>query len=107
MAGPETLVLGAGGLSHFGPAELTFLLALALLLGDEGVWLAVPGPLAALARVAPAAYLAVPAPLAAARVLVLLEPGVRGADVEGLDTVAILGSSAAFLAVVQRALALV
>ena len=107
LAGPETLVLGAGGLSYFGPAEFTFLLAVALLLGDEGARLAGPGPLAALARVAPAAFLAVPSPLAAARVLVLLEPGVRGGDVEGLDTASVLASSAAFHAVVQRALALV
>jgi tetratricopeptide (TPR) repeat protein len=107
MAGPETLVLGAGGLSHFGPAEVTFVLALALLLGDEGVELAMPGPLEALARVAPEAYAAVPAPLAAARVLVLLDPAVRGADVEGLDAVAVLAGSEGFAAVVQRALALV
>jgi tetratricopeptide (TPR) repeat protein len=107
MAGPETLVLGAGGLSHFGPAELTFLLALALLLGEDGVLLAGPGPLETLARVAPSAYLAVPSPLAAARVLVLLDASVRGADVEGLDAVQVLSGSAAFHAVVQRALALV
>jgi hypothetical protein len=107
MAGPETLVLGAGGLSHFGPAELTFLLALALLLGEQGVALATPGPLSALAKVAPAAYLAVPSPLAAARVLVLLDASVRGADVEGLDAVQVLAASEAFHAVIQRALALV
>ena len=107
LAGPETLVLGAGALSHFGPAELTFLVALALLLGDEGVQLAWPGPVSAVTRVAPAAFLAVPVPLAAARVLLLLEAGVRGADAAGVDAVAVLAASEAFRAVVQRALALV
>jgi tetratricopeptide (TPR) repeat protein len=107
LAGPETLVLGAGGLSYFGAAELTFLLALALLLGDEGVGLTVPGPVPAVARVAPEAYAAVRAPLAAARVLVLLEPAVRGADVEGLDVVAVLAGSESYRALVQRALTLV
>ena len=107
LAGRQTLVLGAGALSYFGPAELTFLLALALLLGDEGVKLAGPGPVEALNRVAAAAYTAVPAPLAAARVLVLLDGAVRGADVDGLDVAAVLAASAAFRAVVQRAVALV
>ena len=107
LAGPETLVLGTGALSHFGPAELTFLLALALLLGDEGVQLAFPGAVPALARVAPAAFLAVPVPLAAARVLLLLEAGVRGADVSAVDVSAVLTASEAFHAVVQAALALV
>ena len=59
LAGRETLVLGAGGLSLYGPAELAYLLALALLLGDEGVRLLTPGPLASVDRVAPAAFLAV------------------------------------------------
>jgi tetratricopeptide (TPR) repeat protein len=107
LAGPETLVLGAGGLSYFGPAELTFLVALALLLGDEGVGLASPGPVEAVARAAPEAYAAVRAPLAAARVLVLLDASVRGADVEGLDAVAVLAQSESYRALVQRALALV
>jgi tetratricopeptide (TPR) repeat protein len=107
LAGRETLVLGAGGLSLYGPAELTYLLALALLLGDEGVRLLTPGPLASVDRVAPAAFLAVPSPLAAARVLLLLDGSVRGADVEGLDVAQVLQGSRAFYAVVQRALALV
>ena len=107
MAGPETLVLGTGGLSYFGAAELTFLAALALLLGEAGVGLALPGPLDAVAHVAAAAFTAVPAPLAAARVLLLLEPAARGSDVEGLDVAAILAASPAFRAVVQRAVALV
>ena len=107
LAGRETLVLGAGGLSLYGPAELTYLLALALLLGDEGVRLLTPGPLASVDRVAPAAFLAVPSPLAAARVLLLLDGGVRGGDVEGLDVAQVLHGSRAFYSVVQRALALV
>ncbi|HMK71851.1 MAG TPA: flagellar hook-length control protein FliK, partial [Myxococcaceae bacterium] len=107
MAGGQAVVLGAGALSYFGVAELTFLLALALLLGDEGAALASPGPVEGLARVAAAAYTAVPAPLAAARVLVLLDGVVRGADVEGLDVASVLAASTAFRAVVQRAVALV
>jgi hypothetical protein len=100
-------VLGAGALSVFGPAEMTFLLALALLLGEAGVQLAAPGPVPALSRAAPGAFLAVPAPLAAARVLLFLDTGVRGAELGGLDAAAVLGQSEAFLAVVQSALALV
>jgi hypothetical protein len=61
----------------------------------------------AVARVAPAAFLAVPVPLAAARVLLFLEAEVRGADVASLDASAVLATSEAFHAVVQRALALV
>lgn len=107
LAGRETLVLGAGALSHFGPGELTFLVALALLLGEEGAQLAFPGPVPAVIRAAPAAFLAVPVPLAAARVLLLLEAGVRGADVGAIDVPAVLATSAAFHAIVQAALALV
>lgn len=107
LAGPETLVLGAGALSYFGPVEMTFLVALALLLGDEGVELASPGSVPAVARVAPAAFLAVPVPRAAARVVLFLEAEVRGADVASVDVAAVLANSAAFHAVVQRALALV
>jgi hypothetical protein len=71
------------------------------------VQLAAPGPVTALARVAPAAFLAVPAPLASARVLLFLEASVRGADVASVDVPAVLAISEAFHAVVQRALALV
>jgi len=107
MAGPQTLVLGAGALSLFGPVELTYLTALALALGSEGAALSRPGEVPALGPAAARAFAAVPSPAAAARVLLWLDPVARGADADTIDTAAVLTGSAPLAAVVQRALSLV
>jgi hypothetical protein len=107
MASAGDLVLGAGALSLFGPQEVTFLVALALALGDEGQALARPGAVARLPAAAAEAFAAVPSPVAAARVLLWLDPVARGADLDTVDPAAVLTGSAALAAVVQRALLLV
>jgi hypothetical protein len=107
LADPDRLVLGAGALSLFGPVELTYLAALALSLGDDGMALARPGEVPALGPAAAAAFAAVASPAAAARVLLWLDPATRGADADTIDTAAVLTGSTALAAVVQRALALV
>jgi hypothetical protein len=107
MASAGDVVLGAGALSLFGPVEVTYLVALALALGDEGQALARPGEVPALADAAAEAFAAVPSPAAAARVLLWLDPVARGADLDTVDPAAVLTGSAALAAVVQRALRLV
>ena len=107
MAATSDLVLGAGALSLFGPQEMTFLVALALALGDEGQGLARPGEVPAVAEAASEAFAAVPSPGAAARVLLWLDPAARGADLDTVDAAAVLSGSAPLAAVVQRALQLV
>ena len=107
MASGGDLVLGAGALSVFGPQEVTFLVALALALGDEGQGLARPGEVSGLPGAAAEAFAAVPSPVAAARVLLWLDPVARGADLDTVDPAAVLTGSAALAAVVQRALRLV
>ncbi|HEY1333657.1 MAG TPA: hypothetical protein VGF31_05330, partial [Myxococcaceae bacterium] len=107
LASAGDLVLGAGALTLFGPVEVTYLVALALALGDEGQGLARPGEVPGLADAAAEAFVAVPSPAAAARVLLWLDPVARGADLDTVDPVAVLMGSAALAAVVQRALRLV
>ena len=107
LASAGDLVLGAGALSVFGPLEVTYLVALALALGDEGQALARPGEVPGLPAAAAEAFAAVPSPAAAARVLLWLDPVARGADLDTVDPVAVLTGSAALAAVVQRALRLV
>lgn len=107
LAEPDALVLGAGALSVFGPAELGFLCALALALGAEGVALARPGHVSALAEAASEAFKANPASLAAARVVAHLEGTVRGRDPSTWQVAAVLKNSEAFRAVAFAALALV
>ena len=107
MASTHDLVLGAGALSVFGVVDLTFLLAVALALGDEGQALHRPGEVAGLGAAAAEAFTAVPSPAAAARVLLWLDPAARGADLDTVDPAAVLTGSAALTAVVQRALQLV
>ncbi|HET6982307.1 MAG TPA: hypothetical protein VFI53_09205, partial [Myxococcaceae bacterium] len=107
MASPGDLVLGAGALSVFGALDVTYLVALALALGDEGQALARPGEVPALPDAAAEAFAAVPSPAAAARVLLWLDPMARGADLDTVDPSAVLTGSAALAAVVQRALRLV
>ena len=107
MASAGDLVLGAGALTLFGPVEVTYLVALALALGDEGQALTRPGEVSGLADAAAEAFAAVPSPAAAARVLLWLDPVARGADLDTVDPTAVLTGSAALAAVVQRALRLV
>jgi hypothetical protein len=107
LAREDALVLGAGALSLFGPVELTYLVALALALGEQGALLVSPGEVAGLASAAAAAFTAVPSPPAAARVLLWLDPVARGADADTIDTAAVLTASTPLAAVIQRALALV
>jgi tetratricopeptide (TPR) repeat protein len=107
LASTGDLVMGAGALSVFGPVEVTYLVALALALGDEGQALARPGEVPGLAAAAAEAFAAVPSPAAAARVLLWLDPVARGADLDTVDPAAVLTGSAALAAVVQRALRLV
>jgi len=107
LASAGDLVLGAGALTLFGPVEVTYLVALALALGDEGQALTRPGEVSGLADAASEAFVAVPSPAAAARVLLWLDPVARGADLDTVDPAAVLTGSAALAAVVQRALRLV
>jgi hypothetical protein len=107
LASAGDLVLGAGALSLFGPVEVTYLVALALALGDEGQALTRPGEVAGLSDAAAEAFTAVPSPAAAARVLLWIDPMARGADLDTVDPAAVLTASAALAAVVQRALRLV
>jgi len=107
LASAGDLVLGAGALTLFGPVEVTYLVALALALGDEGQALTRPGEVSGLADAAAEAFVAVPSPAAAARVLLWLDPVARGADLDTVDPAAVLTGSAALAAVVQRALRLV
>lgn len=101
----HTLVLGAGALAVFGPAELPYLIALALRLGDAGEALTRPGPVPSIEEAAGEAFEAYPAALAAARVLARLDASVRGGDPRSVDEAAVLRGSAAFRAVALRALA--
>ncbi|HZJ53566.1 MAG TPA: flagellar hook-length control protein FliK, partial [Myxococcaceae bacterium] len=107
LASAEHQVAGAGALSVFGPLEITYLVALALALGDEGQALARPGEVPGLPAAAAEAFAAVPSPAAAARVMLWLDPVARGADLDTVDPAAVLTGSAALAAVVQRALRLV
>jgi hypothetical protein len=100
----RTLVVGAGALTVFGQAELPYLLALALSLGDAGRHLAQPGEVPGFEKAASAAFAAYPASLAAGRVLARLDASVRGGDPRAVDVVAVLKRSAAFRAVALRAL---
>jgi tetratricopeptide (TPR) repeat protein len=101
LANGEELVLGAGALSCFGATELGYLCALALALGEAGVKLAKPGPVAELVDAAVAAFRAMPSSLAAGRVLARLDPQVRGGDPAKVEVGLVLARGGVF-----RALAL-
>ena len=103
----DELVLGAGALSCFGMAELSYLCALALGLGERGQALSGPGPVQGLEAAAAAAFAAVPASLAAARVLAHLHEDVRGGDPAMVDMAQVLKASSAFRAIALQALLLV
>ncbi|NMO15257.1 flagellar hook-length control protein FliK [Pyxidicoccus fallax] len=99
LVSPEELVLGAGALSCFGAAELGYLCALALALGEAGVKLARPGPVPELETAAVVAFRAFPASLAAGRVLARLDPEVRGSDPSKVEVGLVLARGGTFRAV--------
>ncbi|WP_225408621.1 flagellar hook-length control protein FliK [Stigmatella hybrida] len=107
LLGPDALVLGAGALTCFGPAELGFLCALALSLGEAGVALSRPGEVPGLREAAVASFRSVPASLAAGRVLAQLAPGVRGGDPRAVELGPVLATSEPFRAVAFTVLELV
>jgi hypothetical protein len=90
----------------FGPAELTYLCALALALGPRGQGLAKPGPVDGFDDAAALAFAANPSSLAASRVVAHLDPQVRGGNPEAVDVARVLVGSSAFRAVARRALEL-
>jgi hypothetical protein len=100
------LLLGAAALSCFGPAELAYLCALALALGDHGHALARRGPVEGLEEAAALAFDSVPSSLAASRVLTVLDEHVRGSDPSRMNAQEVLSRSGAFRSVAMRALAL-
>ncbi len=102
----DELVLGAGALSCFGPAELAYLCALALALGARGPQLAHSGPIEGLEQAATASFVAVPSSLAATRVLTILDEQVRGGDPSRMNALEVLSGSSAFRAIARRALSL-
>ncbi len=81
--------------------------ALALALGDAGQALARPGEVPALGRRRPRRSPPFPRPRRRRGCVLWLDPVARGADVDTIDTAAVLTGSAALAAVVQRALPLV
>ncbi len=101
----DALVTGALALARFGPGELTYLWALALVLGPRGNALRQPGAAVPLADAAAAAFTACPLSLSACRVLALLDERVRGQDPFEVDIGAVVAGSAAFRALVEVALA--
>jgi hypothetical protein len=102
----DELLLGAGALSCFGPAELAYLCALALALGERGRGLTHPGPIEGLDEAATMSFAAVPSSLAATRVLIILDEQVRGGDPSRMKALEVLSRSSAFRAIARRALSL-
>jgi hypothetical protein len=102
----DELLLGAGALSCFGPAELAYLCALAVALGDRGPGLAHSGPIEGLEQAATVSFAAVPSSLAATRVLTVLDEHVRGADPSRMNALEVLSRSSAFRAIARSALSL-
>jgi tetratricopeptide (TPR) repeat protein len=98
------LVIGANALGVFSEAELPFLLALAVALGESGQQLRLPGEVAAMADAARAALEAYPSSLAGCRVLARLDAAVRGAGPRAVDVGKTIRSSQAFHAMAQTAL---
>ena len=98
------VVLGAGALAVHGQSELTYLLALALALGEQGHTLRESGDVASFAEAAVLAFDAYPSSLSAGRVLTLLDPRVRGRDPNLVQMAELLPDCQAFIAVARRAL---
>jgi hypothetical protein len=93
-------VLGAGALSCFGAAELSYLVALGLALRR-------PGKVEGFVKGAEESFAAVPASLAACRVIAQLDPLVRGSHPLKVDVATVLTQSEAFEGIAKRALQLV
>jgi tetratricopeptide (TPR) repeat protein len=106
LVGEDALVVGAGALALFGPAEVTYLCALALALGEQGASLREPGPVAPLAGAVAAALQAAPGTLAAARVVAALDPAVRGAAPGSWEVTTVLRNSELFPTLARAALEL-
>src|SRR5690606_12601388 len=104
LAEDDTLVLGAGALSVFGPVELTFLSAMALALGPSGEALMRPGPVEGLGLAARQALRAVPSTLAACRVAAQLSEEVRGGDPAAVRTSEVLQGSELLVALATEIL---
>ncbi|MBS1148486.1 MAG: Exonuclease SbcC [Myxococcaceae bacterium] len=104
LAATGTVVIGAGALAVYGQSELTYLLALALALGEAGHTLREPGEVKGFAEAAVRAFDAYPSSLSAGRVLTLLDPRVRGKDPQLGQMAQLLPDSPAFVAVARRAL---
>jgi len=94
-----------GALSVFGPAELSFLMALALRLGSAGAQLQGPGRVEGFDEAMKEAFRAAPASLAACRVVAHLDASVRGADPGSVDVARVLKTSPSFRVLAATALA--
>ena len=99
LVAPNLLVLGAGAVSLFGPAELTYLLALGLCLGSRGANLRRPGAVEGFEEAALNAFEAFPSSLAAGRVLCQLDERVRGLDPAFFSMAELLPSNPAYRAI--------
>ncbi len=104
LAATGLVVIGAGALAVYGQSELTYVLALALALGEEGHTLREPGEVKAFVDAAVLAFDAYPSSLSAGRVLAMLDPRVRGKDPQAVQLAEVLLDSPAFIAVARRAL---
>jgi len=92
------LVLGAAALSCFRTAELGFLCALALALGDRGFLLANPEPIEGFDQAVCFAFDALPSSLAASRVIAQLDPQIRGSNPAQVDVGQVLRANSSFRA---------
>jgi hypothetical protein len=90
------LVLGAAALTCFRAAELGFLCALALALGDRGFLLANPEPIEGFDQAVCFAFDALPSSLAASRVIAQLDPRVRGSNPAQVDVGQVLRTNSSF-----------
>ena len=107
LVSPDELVLGIGALAHFGPAELTFALGLALALGDPARKLATLEPIPELAGALAGLLDSVPNSLAAVRVAALMDGAMRGSSTGWPEAAQRLATLDGFRAIAARVLTLV
>jgi hypothetical protein len=100
----DELLLGAGALSCFGPAEIAYLCALAVALGSHGHLVSRPGPVEDWEHAVCVAFESVQGSLAAARVLAQLDERVRGTNPALVQTGQVLRNNRSFRAMAVRAL---
>jgi tetratricopeptide (TPR) repeat protein len=100
----DELLLGAGALSCFGPAELSYLCALAVALGSHGHLVSRPGAVEDWEHAVCVAFESVQGSLAAARVLAQLDERVRGTNPALVQTGQVLRNNRSFRAMAVRAL---